>query len=149
VYVWLASVLLIIVLMAWQPIGGEVYRVTGGLRWVLLGVQLVGVWFIAKSVGAIDGLELAGIRQVSDERTNTLQVGGPYRVVRHPLYFGWVLIVFGALHMTGDRLAFAVITTAYLVLAMPWEERSLQRAFGEEYARYKQQVKWRIVPFLY
>ena len=57
--------------------------------------------------------------------------------------------VFGAAHMTGDRLAFAVISTAYLVVAIPWEERSLLRVFGEEYARYKQQVRWRVVPYLY
>ena len=47
--------------------------------------------------------------------------------------------------MTGDRLAFAVITTLYLVVAIPWEERSLERAFGEAYGRYKARVRWRMI----
>jgi protein-S-isoprenylcysteine O-methyltransferase Ste14 len=51
--------------------------------------------------------------------------------------------------MTGDRLAFAVITTAYLFVAIPWEERSLLNSFGGEYAHYQQQVRWRVIPYLY
>ena len=69
--------------------------------------------------------------------------------MRHPLYLGWVLIVFGVSHLTGDRLAFAIITTAYLVVAIPWEERLLEDVFGDQYARYKQNVRWRLVPFVY
>ena len=72
-----------------------------------------------------------------------------YKLVRHPIYFGWVLVVFGTPHMTGDRLAFAVMTTAYLVVAVPFEERSLARSFGEAYARYQRDVKWRMIPFIY
>jgi protein-S-isoprenylcysteine O-methyltransferase Ste14 len=72
-----------------------------------------------------------------------------YGLVRHPLYLGWTMCVFGAAHMTGDRLGFAIITTAYLVVAVPWEERSLRRSFGEDYDRYVRTVRWRIVPFIY
>ena len=58
-------------------------------------------------------------------------------------------MVFGTPHMTGDRLAFAAITTGYLMVAIPWEERSLRRSFGENYARYMRTVKWRMIPFIY
>jgi protein-S-isoprenylcysteine O-methyltransferase Ste14 len=51
--------------------------------------------------------------------------------------------------MTGDRFAFAVISSLYLIVAVQWEERSLEREFGEAYRRYKQLVRWRIVPFVY
>jgi protein-S-isoprenylcysteine O-methyltransferase Ste14 len=51
--------------------------------------------------------------------------------------------------MTGDRLTFAIITTTYLMAAIPWEERSLEDAFGESYRQYKRQVRWRMVPFVY
>jgi protein-S-isoprenylcysteine O-methyltransferase Ste14 len=81
--------------------------------------------------------------------TAGLQVRGPYHLVRHPLYLGWVLIVFGASRMTGDRLLFAAATTAYLMIAVPWEERSLEAEFGAEYVRYRQRVRWRIVPYIY
>jgi len=69
--------------------------------------------------------------------------------VRHPLYMGWVLVVFGAAHMTGDRLIFAAISVWYLAVAVPWEERSLVRSFGDDYRRYTRQVRWRMIPFIY
>ncbi len=69
--------------------------------------------------------------------------------MRHPLYLGWTLVVFGAAAMTGDRLGFAAITTLYLMLAIPWEERSLRAAFGSDYERYIRQVRWRMIPFIY
>jgi protein-S-isoprenylcysteine O-methyltransferase Ste14 len=148
VYVWVASSLLILMDYLWQPVGGVLYRVDGWPAWIFSIVQIIGVWMIAQSVRAIDPLELAGIRnpKMTDEE---LQTGGVFRIVRHPLYFGWLITVFGAAHMTGDRLTFAVLTTAYLVIAIPWEERSLEREFGESYRRYKERVRWRIVPYLY
>ena len=147
VYVWTASVLLIIVNVLWQPIGGSLYRATGWPAIAPAAIQLIGVWLIARSVSVIDPLELAGIR--STPVADRLQVTGPYRLVRHPLYLGWILAVFGPAHMTGDRLAFAALTTIYLVTAIPWEERSMVGVFGEEYERYKRQVKWRVVPYIY
>jgi methanethiol S-methyltransferase len=110
-------------------------------------IQVAGLWLIAASVGVIDPLELAGIRSCT--RPAGLQVRGPYRLVRHPLYFGWVLMVFGAATMTFDRLVFAVMTTIYLIVAIPWEERSLDRVFGDEYHRYKARVRWRMIPYIY
>jgi hypothetical protein len=147
VYVWTASLLLVLVILAWRPVGGDFYHATGWMRYGHAGVQLAGVWLIARSVGIIDGLELAGIH--SNGGPASLQITGPYRFVRHPLYLGWMLIVFGAAHMTGDRATFALVTTIYLLIAIPWEERSLERTFGSDYTRYKQRVPWRVIPFVY
>jgi protein-S-isoprenylcysteine O-methyltransferase Ste14 len=147
VYVWTASLLLLCVLALWQPIAGDVYHVTGWRAILHAVVQLSGLWLIARSVARIDPLELAGIKPESE--SGPLQIAGPYRWVRHPLYLGWVIAVFGAAHMTGNRLAFAAISTAYLLAAIPWEERSLRRTFGDSYARYQGAVRWRIVPFVY
>ena len=146
-YVWTASLLLLIVLALWQPIAGNVYAVTGWRAIAHDAVQLSGAWLIARSVAKINALELAGIKRASG--SDSLQIAGPYRWVRHPLYLGWLLAVFGAAHMTADRLAFAAITTAYLLVAIPWEERSLLRIFGEPYARYQRTVRWRIIPYVY
>ena len=147
VYVWIASLLLLVVLALWQPIAGHPYTVTGWRSIVHAAVQLGGIWLIARAVAKIDALELAGIRPASG--SDSLQIAGPYRWVRHPLYLGWLLAVFGAADMTADRLAFAAITTVYLLIAIPWEERSLRRIFGEPYARYQQAVRWRIIPYVY
>jgi protein-S-isoprenylcysteine O-methyltransferase Ste14 len=147
VYVWTASVLFIAFIALWQPIGGQLYGATGPVALGLLAIQLYGAWLIARSVRAIDALDLAGIRPTAS--ADALQITGPYRLVRHPLYLGWMLIVFGAARMTGDRLVFAAMTSIYLIVAIPWEERSLERAFGDAYTRYKRQVRWRMVPYVY
>lgn len=150
-YVWIASVLLVLVCLFWRTIGGEVYHAPQSWLTIVHALaQLTGVWLIARSVRAIDALELAGIRPARPvSAADTLQVSGPYRLVRHPLYLGWILIVFGAAHLTGDRVAFAAMTTLYLLVAIPWEERSLEEAFGAAYVRYKERVPWRVLPFVY
>jgi protein-S-isoprenylcysteine O-methyltransferase Ste14 len=147
-YVWVASLLLILVSAAWQPIGGQFYRKTGLLAVALGAVQVIGLWLTARGAAYIDPLELAGIREAAATPA-ALQVTGPYGLVRHPLYLGWALMTFGAAHMTGDRLAFAVMTTGYLVVAIPWEEHSLRQSFGDAYERYMRLVKWRMIPFIY
>lgn len=146
-YVWTASVLLGLVCLFWWPVGGTLYRVTGwpaALSWV---VQILGVAVIAGAVRRIDPLELAGIRP--SQEGGELQVTGPYRIVRHPIYLGWALIVFGSATMTGDRLVFATVTCLYLAVAIPWEERSLEAAFSQEYEQYKTRVKWKMIPYVF
>jgi len=147
VYVWFASVLLILVCAAWQPIGGDLYHHAGALAALHGLLQLSGALIIVQTVRLIDPLDLAGIRRHA--RAESLQIVGPYRWVRHPIYSGWLLLTFGAAHMTGDRLFFAGISTFYLLLAMPFEERSLVTSFGQEYEAYRGQVRYRLVPYVY
>ena len=78
-----------------------------------------------------------------------LQTHGVYGFVRHPVYFAWVLMVIGTPHMTMTRLTFAVISTAYLAIAIPFEERGLLDVFGSEYREYQKRVRWRMIPGLY
>ncbi len=146
-YVWIASLLLLFVCAAWQPVGGSLYRATGWHAWPFTAVQIAGVLLIARSVRAIDALELAGIR--AGRTRSPLQTRGVYGFVRHPLYFGWTLVVFGTAVLTGDRLTFALLTTAYVVMAVPWEEQGLISEFGADYEKYRAQVRWRIMPFVY
>ena len=147
VYVWTASILLILVCWLWQPIGGQVFRITGIRALVHIGVALAGLLMIMLSVRAIDALDLAGIRK--SHGSSNLQITGPYRLVRHPLYLGWMLMVFAPANMTGDRLFFAAISSAYLIVAIPWEEASLEAAFGRAYVEYKRLVRSRVIPYVY
>jgi protein-S-isoprenylcysteine O-methyltransferase Ste14 len=147
VYVWVASLLLLGVLGAWRAVPGVVYHITGWPAALNGAVQVVGVWLIALAVAKISALELAGIRPPRQDEV--LQVTGPYAWVRHPLYLGWMLALFAAATMTGDRLTFAVLTSSYLVVAVPFEEHSLERTFGAQYAAYRKSVRWRIIPFVY
>ncbi|MBI2835443.1 MAG: hypothetical protein HYX76_13550 [Acidobacteria bacterium] len=160
-YVWIASLLFLLTCWWWQPVGGELYSVPRPAAWFLVACQTAGLWIIARAVANLDSLELAGIRQVLNERAGPrsrveggsapppLQEEGMYAFVRHPVYLGWLLFTFAHPHMTGSRFVFACAAAAYLVAAIPWEERSLVEAYGDRYAAYAQRVRWRMVPFVY
>lgn len=155
IYTWSASLLFFIVCAWWQPVPGTLYEWQGAAALPAYGVQLLGLATAVRSSARLDVLDLAGVRSVlrSDaagaHRAPQLVTTGLYAFVRHPLYLGWVLLVFGAPHMTMTRFLFAAVSTAYLVIATPFEERSLVHAFGAEYRRYQQRVRWRIVPGIY
>jgi methanethiol S-methyltransferase len=149
-YVWVASLLLAGVMGAWQDLPGRAYRHSGLAalpHWLVVGA---GIWLTAMGTRTIDPLHLAGIRQAAGNPSpDAFKVTGPYHVVRHPIYVGWMLMVFGVPDMTWTRFAFGVITSAYLVAAIPFEERSLAATFGAAYGRYRERVRWRLVPGLW
>jgi methanethiol S-methyltransferase len=147
-YVWIASTLLIVVCLGWQPVGGTLYRVEGLAALPFAILQLAGLVLVVRAVGAIHALELAGIAQPGS-KPDDLQIRGPFRLVRHPLYLGFVLAAAATSHMSGDRLVFAAVTTLYIAVAIPLEERDLVAAFGDSYERYRTTVRWRLLPGVY
>lgn len=155
VYSLVASVLFLLVCVFWKHVPGVLYAVPAPWRWPGYAAQVLGLWLTFAGSRALNVLDLSGVRQVLDARATStrtvpqLKTSGVYGVVRHPLYFGWFLFVFGAPHMTMTRFWFAAISTAYLAVAIPFEERSLVRTFGPAYQRYRERVRWRMVPFLY
>ena len=149
-YVWVASALFAWTCLSWQRIPLLLYQVDAPWRYACVAIQLAGVWMTVRAAGVIDVLDLAGIRQAQGRPpAPAFKVIGPYHVVRHPIYLGWMLMTFGTPTMTGTRLAFAIISTTYLALAVPFEERSLVDVFGDEYRAYQQRVRWRMVPGIY
>jgi protein-S-isoprenylcysteine O-methyltransferase Ste14 len=154
-YSWVASALLIVVCTYWQHLPGALYRLHGAWRIAGYLVQLVGLVVTARASAALGVLDLAGIRQVREAQRGmaarhvALEMTGLYGFVRHPLYFAWTLMMFGAPDMTATRATFAIVSTLYLTLAIPWEERALVQVFGADYERYQKKVRWRMVPGLY
>jgi len=154
-YTWVSSLLFIAVCWLWRPVPGVLYSVPAPWAWIGYALQAVGILVTIAGSRALDVLDLAGVRPVLHARGGTaprhvpLQTAGVYGLVRHPLYFGWVLLVFGAPHMTMTRFVFACVSSAYLALAIPFEERGLVETFGPDYAAYRRQVRWRMFPFVY
>jgi methanethiol S-methyltransferase len=152
IFTWVASVLFLIVCVAWQPVDGLLYSLAGLWRVVGYTAQLVGIGLVLAGAAAIDMLELAGVRQVLDARSNNarrqsgLKTNGVYGLVRHPVYFGWTLCVFGTPSMTGTRALFAIVSTLYLAIAIRFEEQSLVEMFGEAYRRYQRATRWKLLP---
>jgi protein-S-isoprenylcysteine O-methyltransferase Ste14 len=150
VYVWIASALFIAVCALWQPVPGVAWSVTGPFRWALAGFQAVGVWLTLRSAAIIDILELSGVRQLAPRpHANDFKTSGPYGWMRHPIYTGWFLLVFCIPVMTMTRLVFAIISTTYLLIAIPFEERTLLAVSNGAYERYARQVRWKLIPGLY
>jgi protein-S-isoprenylcysteine O-methyltransferase Ste14 len=166
-YVWIASLLLIAVCALWRPVPGVAWDTNEAVRWPLRLVQLSGVWFVIRSAAMLDVLQFAGIADsdslglppVRDDSaqvpaaaevpTVEFKTTGPYGWVRHPIYTGWFLIVFAMVPMTMTRLTFAVVSCAYVLIAIPLEEGSMRAGARQAYGRYAAQVRWRLLPGVY
>ncbi len=154
-YTWVASLLLLATCWGWRPLPGVLYVLPGRAAWFGLAAQAGGVVLTIAGSRAIDVLDLAGIRTLILARSARaaghvpLMTTGAYRIVRHPVYLGWALFTCGAPTMTATRAVFAIVSTGYLAIAIPWEERSLIQTFGEAYRAYRRRVRWRMLPWLY
>jgi len=147
-YVLISSAVLALLMWQWRPIPTPVLWHAEATWAVALGwsVMGAGVVILLWATFLIDHFELFGLRQ----GWLTLQGGelrGPafvtpllYKLVRHPLYVGWLLIFWGTPTMTAGRLLFAAGMSAYILVAIRFEERDLEEHIGEPYRRYRQQV---------
>lgn len=154
-YTWTASLLFLTVCWQWRLVPGVVYELRGPAAFAGYAVQLLAVALTAGGAAAVDVLDLAGVRPFLDASRGTaprhvpLETRGAYAIVRHPVYLAWALLVFGAPSMTATRAVFAIVSTLYLAVAIPLEERSLLDVFGAEYEAYRRTVRWRMIPGIY
>ncbi len=152
-YVLFSSVLMIVLFIYWQPIGGVVWSVgSTTFYWVLQGVSLFGFAIVLVSTFLINHFDLFGLRQVwlyfTGKPYTHLKFRTPffYKYVRHPLYLGWMIAFWAAPVMTAAHLVFAGMCTVYMLVAIRFEERDLITAFGSEYTNYKAQAPM-LIPF--
>jgi protein-S-isoprenylcysteine O-methyltransferase Ste14 len=148
VYVWIASLLFMLVCAAWRPLPGTAWRADDLAVWALRALQAAGLWLMVRSAAILDIWALAGLRPQAPGPSE-FKVQGPYGWIRHPIYAGWFLFVFSASPMTMTRLVFAIVSGAYLLIAIPLEERTIRAATGDAYDRYIAAVRWKLVPGLY
>jgi len=145
-YVLVSNLAMLALFAAWQPIGGVIWTTDGLVRGVVIGVYLLGWGLLFYSTFLIDHFDLFGLRQVWREFRGQPYVAprfhtpGLYRIVRHPLYVGWLTIFWAAPTMTAAHLIFALVTTAYILFAIQLEERDLSATFGRDYADYRRRT---------
>jgi protein-S-isoprenylcysteine O-methyltransferase Ste14 len=152
-YVLFSSLALIALFAWWEPIGGTVWDVadpTG--RAVLYALFGFGWSLVLISTFLINHFDLFGLRQVWLQLVGRpytpLAFGtpGPYRLVRHPLYLGWLFAFWATPAMTVTHLVFAIATTAYILVAIRFEERDLVESLGDDYRNYRKRVPM-IIPY--
>jgi protein-S-isoprenylcysteine O-methyltransferase Ste14 len=146
-YVLFSSLALIALFWQWRPMGGVVWSVEdASLRFVLYGLFGFGWALVLACTFLINHFDLFGLRQVWLYLTGKPYTAlrfvtpGPYRMVRHPLYVGWLFAFWATPTMTVAHLVFAVATTAYILVAIQLEERDLVREHGSTYEQYRGRV---------
>lgn len=152
-YVLFSSLALIFLFWQWRPLGGEIWSVENQAGVIVLRALFAFGWLLVLvSTFLINHFDLFGLRQVwlylLGKPYEPLKFGTPalYRVVRHPLYVGWFFAFWMTPVMTFAHLLFAVATTAYILLAIQFEERDLVREHGESYDAYRREVPM-LIPF--
>ena len=146
-YVLLSSLALIALFAFWQPLGGTIWNIENPIGRLVM-YQLFGLGFgvVLIATFLINHFDLFGLRQVwlylTGQPYTELTFRTPlfYKYIRHPLYVGWFMAFWFTPTMTGAHLLFAVMTTAYILLAIRWEENDLIASHGESYIRYRESV---------
>jgi protein-S-isoprenylcysteine O-methyltransferase Ste14 len=145
-YVLASSLALLLLFWQWRPLGGIVWNVQHDVaRVALYGGFAFGWVLVLGATLVINHFDLFGLRQTwrafRSQPQAPLAFTTPvlYRIVRHPLYVGWLFAFWSTPTMTVTHLLFATVTTAYIVIAIQFEERDLMRAHPE-YAQYRQHV---------
>ena len=146
-YVLFTNGALILLYWQWRPMPDAVWTVaspTGAaIIWALFGL---GWGIVLASTFMISHFELFGLRQVwlnlrqQTAASPTFRTPFLYGFVRHPIYLGFIIAFWSAPVMSQGHLLFAVMTTAYILIAIQLEERDLIALFGDAYRQYRQKV---------
>jgi protein-S-isoprenylcysteine O-methyltransferase Ste14 len=151
-----SGIFLFVVVILWQGTSGTVATAEGALRLLMRAIfaaSLVGFYWGTKALGFFDPYGIRGILnrlRGKKPKETPLTISGPYRWVRHPLYFFVLGIIWSCPDLTFDRLLFNVLWTVWIYIGAFLEERDLVADFGEAYREYKRKVPmlipWRIHP---
>lgn len=145
-YILVSSLAMGLFFAGWQPLGIELWRLESGPGYVaILAAYAAGWTVLVYATFCINHFDLFGLRQVWANLRGlpceelTFAQRGLYRLVRHPIYTGWFLVIWISPVMTVSHLLFAAGTTAYMLRAVRLEEADLRQALPE-YAEYAQRV---------
>ncbi len=146
-YVLATNLALILLFWQWRPMGIVIWNVTDPVgRGLLYGLYAVGWLTVLVTTFLINHFDLFGLRQswlalVGKPYTHLgFKTPGPYRFVRHPLYVGWLLAFWATPTMTIGHFLFALGMTAYILVAIGFEERDLADVHGAAYESYRRKV---------
>ena len=145
-YVLLSTAALALMMYFWAPLGGVIWNVGNQVgAWTLTGLYFASWGLLLYATFLLDHFDLFGLRQsfnaLMKRATPALEFKTPalYRLIRHPIYTGWLGIMWFTPTMTVTHLVFAAVSTAYIFVGIKLEERDLEAAHPE-YAQYKAKV---------
>jgi len=147
VYVLMASAMLIILFAFWRPIEGTVWSVTNPIgAAVLWALFALGWGIVLISTFLLNHFELFGLQQawlhLRGRQAEPPELRQPmlYKWIAHPLYAGFFLAFWATPRMSYGHLLLAAGMSAYMLIAIRYEERDLTGFYGEDYTRYRKDV---------
>jgi len=145
-YVLLSSLILLLLFWQWRPMPMPVWQINGIAAWLLIGVYWLGWLIVLASTFMIDHFDLSGLRQAffalrgAEVPGQSFKTPLLYKIVRHPIMLGFLLVFWATPEMTAGHLLFAIVTTAYILVGLRFEERDLIAQFGATYQQYRGRV---------
>ena len=154
-YVLFSTIMLAILMAFWQPMGGTIWQVAEGstLYYALYAISFLGWGILLLSTFLINHFELFGLQQVYEQlvgkKFTPISFKTPflYKMVRHPLYLGFLIAFWFTPSMTVTHLVMSIGMTLYIFAGIKWEEKDLKAHFGDTYHQYSANVPM-IIPFL-
>jgi len=147
-YVLAASLSLVVLFALWRPIPAVVWNLQAPLARSAIWALSAAGWLIALfSTLLLNHFELFGLRQVylaarrRELPASSFRIPWLYKLVRHPLYLGFILAFWAAPTMTVGHLVFAAAMLGYILAATQLEERDLVREHGARYLAYRERVR--------
>ncbi len=141
-----SGVVLFMTVILWQASTHSLFVAEGAFRWFLRSIFMLSIAGFVWGVRALEDFDALGgkmiLRKLRDRqpRKGRFIIAGPYRYVRHPLYFFVLCMIWSCPDITADRLLFNVSWTAWIVFGTILEERDLVAEFGDVYRRYQKEV---------
>ncbi len=131
------SILYLMKILPDQP----VYSISSPWSLVMLGGQGLAALLVLVAFFQTDSLSFVGLRQLfEEEKPGQLVNRGLYQVVRHPLYTFSLLLIWLSSTVSHNSLTVYIGSTMYVLAGIYFEEQKLLREFGDDYARYKQNI---------
>jgi protein-S-isoprenylcysteine O-methyltransferase Ste14 len=146
-YVLCASLALLLLFWQWRPLGFQIWDIQDPTARLVIWLLFAAGWGLVLIVTfLISHFDLFGLRQVwlplvgRPYTPVSFRTPLPYRVVRHPLYLGFLFAFWMTPHMTLAHLVFAAATTIYILVAIQFEEGDLIAEHGRAYEDYRRRV---------